>query len=308
MFDAETARLIRQAPALQDVDPLTLPQQLTAIYAELTSLRLRAAELEAAADRRAVLERLQRLGTIYEAVAGTGATGDARRAAAFVSATGHQILGRVVGGMYSRTFPLLGPDAIHPFVAAPLLFLIAEQNADAREAARGLERETFEDVTRGALVETIYDLATERYEEILERADRLRTARVALDDADPDLTTERALYGLCWAGVVHMVAKLLGRARPDLQFQEFETPQATFDRAISLSASEIELPVVGRGHCRSRARATSHGCFGTLRTALKGPDWLASRLRRAPTRSFGRDGFATGPRLNRCCGATTVRR
>jgi ATP-dependent RNA helicase HelY len=246
MFDGETARLMRQAPALQDVDPLTLPQQLTAIYAELTSFRLRAGELEAAADRRLVLERLQRLGTIYEAVADTGATGDARRAAAFVSATAHQILSRVVGGMYSRTFPLLGPDAIHPLVASPLLFLIAEQNADAREAARPLDGVSFEDVTRGALVETIYDVATERYEEILDRADRLGTVRIGLDETDPDLTSERALYGLCWAGLVHMVAKLLGRARPALQFQEFDTPQATFDRAIRLSATELDLPVFGR--------------------------------------------------------------
>lgn len=45
MFDAQTAALIRSAPALEGVDPSMLPQELTGIYAELAGLRLRAASL-----------------------------------------------------------------------------------------------------------------------------------------------------------------------------------------------------------------------------------------------------------------------
>src|SRR5580704_1316448 len=102
MFDAETARFIRQAPPLRGVDPQTLPQELTAIYTELTTLRLRQAELEAAPERAQVLERLSRLAATYEAIADTGAQGESRRAAAFVAGTAHQILARVVEGIYGR--------------------------------------------------------------------------------------------------------------------------------------------------------------------------------------------------------------
>ena len=67
MFDAETARLIRAAPPLRGVDPQTLPQELTAIYAELASLRLRAAQIADAPDYLAHVERLARIAAVYEA-------------------------------------------------------------------------------------------------------------------------------------------------------------------------------------------------------------------------------------------------
>jgi hypothetical protein len=51
MFDAETAALIRTAPALRGVDPQTLPQELTAIYVELAGLRLRAQVLQVGLHR-----------------------------------------------------------------------------------------------------------------------------------------------------------------------------------------------------------------------------------------------------------------
>lgn len=69
MFDVETSRLIRRAPALQGVNPEVLPQELTGIYAELVALRLREDELEAAGERAQLLERLSRIATVYEACA-----------------------------------------------------------------------------------------------------------------------------------------------------------------------------------------------------------------------------------------------
>ena len=61
MFDAETAALIRSAPPLRGDDPQTLPQELTAIYAELAGLRLRATELADAPDYLAQAERVARV-------------------------------------------------------------------------------------------------------------------------------------------------------------------------------------------------------------------------------------------------------
>jgi hypothetical protein len=95
MFDATTAALIREAPRLRGVDPQTLPQELTSIYAELIALRMRGDQLEAQPERAQVMERLKRLATVYEAIVDTGSDGNARRASAFVAGTAHHILGRV---------------------------------------------------------------------------------------------------------------------------------------------------------------------------------------------------------------------
>ena len=67
MFDAETAALIRSAPSLQGVDPERLPQELTAIYAELAGLRLRAAQLDSEQDYFARIMRIARIAAVYEA-------------------------------------------------------------------------------------------------------------------------------------------------------------------------------------------------------------------------------------------------
>lgn len=240
MFDAETARLIRQAPSLRGVDSQSLPQQLTAIFAELTALRLRADQLEAQPERLQMLQQLRQLATIYEAVADTGAIGEARRASAFVGGTAHQLLARVFDQVYGRDLPLLGSDSIHPSVAAPLLFLIAEQNADAREAGKALQGRVFDDLIQTALIETLYDLSAERFEQILLRAARLRHLR-APTGGSSDTVIVQALYGLCWSGLAQLAATLLNREMSVLSFVRFDNPQAAFDRVVELSEQEFQV-------------------------------------------------------------------
>lgn len=243
MFDAETAALIRSAPPLKDVDPQLLPQELTGIYAELAGLRLRAARLADAPDYLAQIERLTRIAAVYEAQVDDTLDGMARRAAAFVAGTAYQILGRVMPTPTDRT-AFMSAAAIHPRIAAPLLFLIAEQSPDAREAARGLAGGRLEDVHRGALLESIQDLAQERFTAILERAERL--ARLQPSPGD-DLTEQaiQGLYGLCWAGLIHLVARLLAQVPPVLAYPLLDTPQALFDRVTQLAVANIAVPGPG---------------------------------------------------------------
>jgi hypothetical protein len=237
MFDAETAALIRSAPPLRGVDPQFLPQELTAIYAELAGLRLRAAQLADAPDYLAQIERLVRIAAVYEAQVDDTIEGETRRAAAFVAGTAYQIRGRVMPADVDRT-SFLSAGAIHPRIAAPLLFLIAEQSPDAREAARGLGGGRLEDIHRGALLESIQDLAQERFTSILERAERLARLQPSPDD---DLTEQatQGLYGLCWAGLIHFVARLLDQAPPALAYPVMETPQALFDRVTQLAVANV---------------------------------------------------------------------
>jgi hypothetical protein len=261
MFDAETAALIRSAPPLRGVDPQFLPQELTAIYAELAGLRLRATQLADAPDYLAQVERLARTAAVYEAQVDDTIEGDTRRAAAFVAGTAYQILGRVMPVAPDRA-AFLSAGAIHPRIAAPLLFLIAEQSPDAREAARGLGVGRLEDIHRGALLESIQDLAQERFTSILERAERLGRLQPSPDD---DLTEQatQGLYGLCWAGLIHLVARLLDQLPPALAYPLRETPQALFDRVTQLATADV----------------APAGAGARLVSAYAGPRHLARLLR-----------------------------
>jgi hypothetical protein len=262
MFDATTAALIRLAPPLGGVDPQTLPQELTSIYAELTALRLRADQLDTQPDRARVMERLKRLASVYEAIVDTGSEGDARRASAFVAGTAHQILGRVMSGMYAPDAPFLRSAAIHPLVAAPLLFMVAEQNADAREAARPLLGKRTENILETALLESLHDLASERLDQILQRAERLQRFSISLEGF-PEGTVDNALYGLCWAGIVQLAARVLDRPVPETSFRVLDSPQATFDAVVAMSVSDIPLEELDRG----------------LTSVFSGPRHLARLLR-----------------------------
>jgi ATP-dependent RNA helicase HelY len=261
MFDAETATMIRSAPPLRGVDPQTLPQELTAIYAELAGLRLRATQLIDAPDYLAQIERLARIAAVYEAQVDDTIEGETRRAAAFVAGTAYQILSRVMPTAVDRA-NFLSAGAIHPRISAPLLFLIAGQSPDAREAARALDVGRLGDIHRGALLESIQDLAQERFASILERAERLSRLQPSPED---DLTEQatQGLYGLCWAGLIHLVARLLNQPPPALAYPVLETPQALFDRVIQLAIADIAPEESG----------------GRLVSAYAGPRHLARLLR-----------------------------
>jgi hypothetical protein len=108
--------------------------------------------LGAADERAQLLNRLSQIATIYEACADAVEDFETRRASAFVAATAHQILGRVLSGVYDTGAPYLTASSIHPLLSAPLLFLIAEQNADAREAARALAGVRGENLIKSAMI------------------------------------------------------------------------------------------------------------------------------------------------------------
>jgi ATP-dependent RNA helicase HelY len=246
MFDVATAELIREAPALSGVDPLVLPQELTRVYSDLVVLRLKGTSVADDPDQVQALQRLKRIADIYEGAVDAGAEGNARRAAAFVAATAHQMLGRIYAPGYEPGQALLEPDSIHPALAAPLLFLIAEQNADARESARPLGGIRTENRLRSAVIESVFDLVTERYASILERATRLRLARVNADGLWITSAAD-ALYGLCWSGIVQMVSHLLGQPFPELEFRRFDTPRQAFDQVVLLATGDIDIDSTGPG-------------------------------------------------------------
>jgi ATP-dependent RNA helicase HelY len=270
MFDATTAALIRQAPAIRGVDPATLPQDLTQAYAELVALRLREGEPGADAARELRHDRLLKVAAVYEALVDTASDLADRRGAAFVAGTAYQILGRVGIMEEVANEDLLAPAAIHPDAAAPLLFLIAGQSPDAREAGRRLQGVRTDTVLISAMLETIADLAAENFEEILARAERLQEFRPTATAGFSDQAAQ-TLYGLCWSGVVQMVAGLLDRPVPVTLFRRFELPEDAFRRVEALATEDLQLP----------------GDGGQLVSTYAGPRHLARLLRHVAGRLAG---------------------
>lgn len=244
MFDPWTADLIRSAPAVEGIDVGNLPQELTEIYAELVSLRLQANAPDAEVARAQRLDRLLRVAAIYEALADVAVETLDRRAAAFVAATAYQIVGRLTRREPALGQRLLTPSSIHPLIAAPLLFLVAGQSPDAREAGRRLPGLDPGDLLLTALLESVADLSAERLHSILERGRRLQGLR---SSRDLPLSTRaaQALYGLCWSGLVQLSANLLREPQPVTAFQSFDQPQEAFRRVEDLSASLLQLPGEG---------------------------------------------------------------
>ena len=132
MFDPITARLLRSAPALPELDPEELPQMLTGHYAGLVSARIRG--VDPGIDRGRDSWTLERIADTYELITSVHDDINVRRASAFVAGTAQQILARQAEeGAPSR--PSVDREQVDPAIAAALLFLSAEQYADAHEAA-----------------------------------------------------------------------------------------------------------------------------------------------------------------------------
>ena len=80
---------------------------------------------------------LARIADAYEIVVSIQRDADYRRAAAFVAGTAHQILAQELADTDAAdSVAIMDRDRIHPAIAAAVLFLAAEQYADAHEAAR----------------------------------------------------------------------------------------------------------------------------------------------------------------------------
>jgi hypothetical protein len=245
MFDPVTAAFLRTAPALPELDPLTLPQTLTARYVELVSGRLRLTEGgDLPRTQRTGLWPLTRIADAYELITSVHADPNIRKAAAFVAGTAQQILAQE--GQAPANGPILDRDEVDPNLAASLLFLAAEQYADAYEATRKIRiADGQQEYAATMLAEDIRDLAAGNLGEILARAGR-RPEHFQSGGAleDQGLT---ALFETLIVGVELFAADVLGEPVPPHAAGRFDTASAAFSRVLHLSTNtyDSEDPNVG---------------------------------------------------------------
>lgn len=234
MFDPETARLLRSAPALSGLDSENLPQLLTQRYAELVSARLRGAEGRLA--RREDDEwPLERIADTYELVTSVIDDEQSKRASAFVAGTAHQILSRQSRAQAEDDVPPLHRDGVDSSVAAGLLFLAAEQYADANEASFSMRTQRNGAIYEiGILAEHLRDLASGKLQSLLERAERWRKSshqKITLQSRAMHLLVESLI-----TGVEILAADILSVPGPPAGYGRFDSARHAFQRVLELSS------------------------------------------------------------------------
>lgn len=243
MFDQQSANLLQSAPELPGILPEDLPRQLTAIYTELVTNRLNG--LDPKQDATAIT-RLIEIATSYEIITALQPSFRGRGAAAFVAGSAYQILSKSLTGAGQEKEPILSRDHIDGRIAAALLFLVAEQYPDAREAIGplGANRDNMPQLLQ-MLTESLIDMVTENYVGILERAARreqLPEARIY----EPQTRAMLYLYDLNLQGIEQMAALILGAALPATLQNADRSPADVFRTVISAASLQFNnVPFTG---------------------------------------------------------------
>ena len=202
---------------------------------------------------------LTKVADAYEIVTSVHQDQSVRRAAAFVAATAHQILAREVAATEpAGQQALVNRDRVDPSVAAAILFLAAEQYADAHEASAAINVSGEENsYVSTILSEQIRDLARGDLKAVLERGQRWR--RPVLDRGSVQDRATSALLEALATGIEMLAASLL--SVPDAAAGRFENARHAFQKVVDLS---------------SRSFAEGADSKGELTTSYPGPRHLAA--------------------------------
>jgi hypothetical protein len=239
VFDPITAQLLRSAPAVSGLDPEDIPALLTRHYATLVSTRLRGGADDSASTQEDWPP--ERIADTYELIASISADRATRAASAFVAGTAQQILARrrPSEDVTSAPLPNVDRDRVDPALSAAILFLAAEQYADANEAASGIiVNQDIQSYEASILSENLIDLARGQLRQIITRAGRRRRE---LNTA-PDIESRAlaALLETLTSGIEHLAADFLGVPPPESKVRHFDTPREAFVRVLELSGTVQE--------------------------------------------------------------------
>ncbi len=266
MFDARTAELMRLAPSMPGLDADDLPKALTRHYARLVSSRL-AGGAEQPGEEDAW--PIDRIADVYEIVASLEVKPDLRRAAAFVAGTAQQIIARRPRAMGApRASQLIDRDGVDASVAASLLFLAAEQYADANEAGGAIVIPLAGLQEARELGRHVRDLVRGNLGAILERRDGRDARRgAAPKEGSLQKSALRAMLSALGHGVEQLAAHLLAGAEEEAHLP---AAMAAFEQVLALSSQVGALPLMPAGK--------GEGEEAPLVTRYPGPAHLASLL------------------------------
>jgi len=242
MYDPETASLLRSAPELPDLNPNDLPRLLTGHYAQIVSMRL-GGEEEVDESSEWTLDRIA---DTYELIVSVHSDPLIRRPSAFVAASAQQIIGRREELINAGNDALenISRDSLSPEISAVLLFLSAEQYADAHEAASKITiNKDGQSTLVSIITRHVVDLAKGRLTNIINRG----IERIGADSSQVDYSIESvavfAMLHTLASGIEGLAYFVLGTTNPH---DQATSPRALFERVQSLSVSSRQGEVISR--------------------------------------------------------------
>ncbi len=232
MFDSITAEKMKRAPAVPGLNPNDIPALITRHYASLVSARLgdRIDDFESQEG----VWPLERIADTYELMASLLSDENSRSSASFVAATAQQILARRDSiTNVEDTSPLIDIGFVSAAISAPLLFLAAEQYADAFEAAAAIRPRNRKQLYEAQILsENIYALARGNLEGILSRATRWRRL---IPNRTLDEQAFAALLEMLILGIEALAARFLGETISGERDRAPKQPNDIFVDVINLS-------------------------------------------------------------------------
>jgi superfamily II DNA/RNA helicase len=294
MYDPETASLLRSAPELPDLNPNDLPRLLTDHYAKIVSIRLGGEEKNEDQEGWS----LDKIADTYELIVSISNDPLVRRPSAFVAASAQLIIARrqklLDEGDVSPAN--ISRDRLAPEVAAILLFLSAEQYADAHEAASQIptHREAQTPLT-SIITDHIIDLAKGNLSSVISRGtERVELGPIPL--APNEATASQAILHTLSYGIELMASEILGKVSKNA---DEPSPRSIFEKVKSLSSSiigndmspRIEYSYPGFYHLASLLISTYDGLADSSLTKLLAPNgsdpvfwknWIEFRANKFP--------------------------
>ena len=273
MFDPQTARLIRSAPALRDLDLERLPQRLTDAFTAIVSFRVRMNQVDGALPEtlRNQLDEFRRLANTFESLVVLLPLKEDREAAAYVAAQGHHLLmmARRLGQEGRAKDRHLSVDAISSTLSSLLLFLIADQPSDSMDLVKFLREggDQGSEIEK-ALVEALALLGEGKPLSILD----IPTPELgSLEDVEEQ--AGEALFLRIFKGVRFLGARLSGT--PTASFEVMDSPASVFQEVQDVAIGDIE---------QTSALGFTRNPKFRVQSAYPGPHHLAALLNPASTR------------------------
>ncbi len=265
MFDPRTAELLQSAPGVPGLAAEDLPKVLTQAYARLVSHRLEGGGGEIDADDSWTIDRIA---DTYEIIASLEDDPTLRSASAFVAGTAQQIIARRAPAVDRMAQLAVDRDAVDASVAAALLFLMAEQYADANEAASAIIIPQQGMMEARELGRHVRDLARGNLAAILDRgAQRTKLSPAAPGRLERDAL--RLLLRTLMVGVEHLASHLLSAFNAPAD--DLEMARTLFKRVLEICTEKRQPPVDWTLDDETRG-------WGDLSTRYPGPAHIASLL------------------------------
>ncbi|SEM27576.1 Helicase conserved C-terminal domain-containing protein [Chryseobacterium taichungense] len=231
MYNSATEQKIKDIPTIGDIDIDRLPQDLTRIYAQIVSLRRQVVDGTINfqdEDLVSGLTLLRKLANNLETILLTFPQHEQKESVAFVAGTANNLIHKM-GLINEQNEALLEVDSISSYIAATVLFLIGNSQADAAETAISITEIHSENLVQQRLISCIISLATGKLSKIADS--NFNEDEVIQEDFQQ--TALNYLWRELGLGIINIAKRLVG------QFNDEQ--QNHFDRVIELSISAPDI-------------------------------------------------------------------